>query len=65
MSALSDFGDALQEITKCEGAFKRDPYEHAKSVISDMQRIAIDVLRKHGLEPRRDYIDGPNEGERP
>lgn len=53
LQAYRDFIEALQEITEAKGAFKRDPFEHAKSCLRDMQKIAIDVLCKHGIEPRR------------
>lgn len=49
---LVDFIEALQDITEAKGAFKRDPFEHAKSCITDMAQTAIDVLKKHGITPR-------------
>src|SRR5690348_1561026 len=51
------FEEALQEISEAKGAFKRDPFEHAKSCIRDMQEIAIDVLKRHGIEPRGKPVD--------
>jgi hypothetical protein len=49
---LEDFTEALQEISEAKGAFKRNPFEHAKSCVVDMQEIAINVLKKHDIEPR-------------
>lgn len=49
---LTDFEEALQEISEAKGAFKRDPHEHAKSCIADMQEAAINALKKHGISPR-------------
>lgn len=54
---LSDFEEALLEITEAKGAFKMDPHEHAKSVIHDMHQTAVAVLKKHGLAPRRETVD--------
>ena len=57
LEAHRDFIEALQEITEAKGAYKRDPFEHAKSCVSDMQALAVAVLRKHGIEPRRTDTD--------
>lgn len=54
---MNDFIEALQEISEAKGAFKRDPHEHAKSCIRDMQTLARDVLIKHGIEPRGQPVD--------
>lgn len=54
---LTDYVEALQEISEAKGAFKRDPHEHAKSRIRDMQALARDVLIKHGIEPRGAPVD--------
>lgn len=35
---------ALQEIAKGEGAFSRDPLEHAKNTIENMKAIALGAL---------------------
>lgn len=43
--------DALQEITLAQGAFARDHATHAENVISDMQGIAINVLKELDIEP--------------
>lgn len=53
VSVLSDYEQALLEITEAKGAFKCDPFEHAKSVIHDMHAIAVKVLQKHNVTPRR------------
>jgi hypothetical protein len=60
MSQLDDSLEALQEITQASGTFSRDPNEHARNCIRDMQAIVIHVLRKHGYKPPRedDPIDG-------
>lgn len=57
---FEDFIEALQCITTASGAFKRDPFEHLKSCALSMQTTAVNVLRKHGITPRRDddLIDG-------
>lgn len=49
--------EALQEISEAKGVFSRDPVEHAKNVIRDMQARAIDVLIKHGITPRGKPIE--------
>jgi hypothetical protein len=49
---MVDFIEALHEISEARGAFKMDPFEHAKSCITDMAQTAINVLKKHGIEPR-------------
>ena len=54
---IEDFIEALQEISEAKGAFKKDPHEHAKSCIRDMQATAIDVLKKHGVKPRGQPVD--------
>lgn len=61
MDALEDYIDALQQITEAKGRFNRDPVTHTHNCLCDMQAIAINVLRKHGIKPRRD--DDPIEGE--
>lgn len=59
-SPVSDFIEALQKISEASGPFSRDPAEHARNVLRDMQHTAVLVLRKHGITPRRedDVIDG-------
>ena len=52
MSVLSDYEEALQQISKAEGRYNMDPNEHAKNCIIDMQKIAINVLKKHGIVPK-------------
>jgi len=51
MTREDDFIKALQEITEARGRFNCDPFEHAKNCIADMAQTAIDVLKKHGIEP--------------
>lgn len=57
---MQDFTEALQIISEAAGAFNRDPVTHMQNCIRDMQRTAVQVLRKHGVTPRRDdcAIDG-------
>jgi hypothetical protein len=49
---MDDLIEALQEISEAKGAFKKDPFEHAKSYIVDMQELAINALKARGIEPR-------------
>jgi hypothetical protein len=51
VNAYHDLIAALQEISEAKGAYKRDPFEHAKSCVVDMQTIAIETLKKLGIEP--------------
>ena len=39
---------ALEEISKGEGAFSRDPLTHASNTIESMKRIAQEALKKAG-----------------
>jgi hypothetical protein len=48
IALVSDMVKALQEITKGEGRYSRDPLEHASNTIEDMRAIAIDVLARVG-----------------
>ncbi len=57
ITAEECFVEALQEITEAKGAFRKDPFEHAKNVIRDMQAVAIEVLTKHGIKPRGQPLD--------
>lgn len=47
-----DYIEALQEISEASGRFNRDPHQHARNCIEDMQACAIRVLTKHGITPR-------------
>lgn len=60
MEKLDDFIDALQQITEAKGRYSRDPSTYAKNCICDMQAVAVHVLRKWGVKPRRedDAVDG-------
>ena len=58
---VDDFENALQQITQAAGAYSRDPVTYAHNCLRDMQAIAINVLRAHGIIPWRD--DDPIEGE--
>lgn len=60
-TAEEQFIEALQEITMAAGAFNRDPVKHMENCIRDMQRIAIDVLVRHGLKPLRAPVDEETE----
>lgn len=59
-NAANDFIEALQAVARAEGRFNRDPQIHMQNCLQDMQRVAVDVLRKHGIKPDRedDVIDG-------
>lgn len=57
MNDRDDFLEALQEISEAKGAFRRDPHEHAKNCIREMQGIAFDVLNKYGITPRGKSVD--------
>jgi hypothetical protein len=57
ITAEECFIEALQEITEAKGAFRQDPFEHAKNVIRDMQALAIEVLTRHGIKPRGQPLD--------
>jgi hypothetical protein len=54
---LQDFEEALQEITMAAGAFNRDPLIHMQNCIRDMQRVAINVLARHGIKSLRAPVD--------
>jgi hypothetical protein len=47
-----DFIEALQEISEAKGPYKSDPFDHCRACVTDMQRTAFEVLRKHGIAPR-------------
>jgi hypothetical protein len=53
-AACEDFIEALQEISRATGPWPQsnDNYDHACNVVANMQRLACDVLKKHGFEPR-------------
>jgi hypothetical protein len=59
-SRVEDFEEALHAISEAAGPFDRDPITHAHNTLRAMQRLAVDVLRKHGITPRRedDVLDG-------
>lgn len=54
---LEEFTEALQVISEAAGAFSRDPNEHARNCIRDMQAEAYNVLSKHGIVPRGVPVD--------
>lgn len=51
--------EALQEITEAKGRFSMDPFEHAKNCVRDMAALAVDALKKYGIEPRRNPETDP------
>ena len=52
MLDMDAFIEALQYISEAKGAYKQDPFEHARSCVVDMQATAIKVLRERGIKPR-------------
>jgi hypothetical protein len=54
IDATEDFIEALLEISAAKGPWplSNDNYDHACNVVASMQKIAVDVLRKHGFTPR-------------
>jgi len=42
------FKKALEEISEGKGAYKMDPYEHARSCIEDMKLLATQALNPNG-----------------
>jgi len=46
-NTIAEMRRALVEIAKAEGPYKMDPLEFAKSVIGNMQKVALDILNKY------------------
>ena len=42
--------EALQEISKGEGAFNRDPLKHCSNTVEDMKAMAKAALKERGDE---------------
>jgi hypothetical protein len=52
VEALQDAIETLQEISEAKGADDEDDFTRACNAVINMQRTAIDCLRRHGFEPR-------------
>ena len=55
--AVDDLLETLQKITVAEGRNCLDDFERAVNAISAMQKLAVDVLKKYGFQPRRESLD--------
>jgi hypothetical protein len=52
VEALQDAIETLQEISEAKGADDEDDFTRACNAVINMQRTAIDCLRRHGFESR-------------
>ncbi len=59
LAATEDFVEALQAVSCAAGPWPQsnDNYDHACNCVASMQKIAFDVLTKHGFTPRGTLVE--------
>jgi hypothetical protein len=58
ISATQDFIETLLQITEAKGPGNiEDDFERATPALAYQQKLACDVLRRHGFTPRRENLN--------